>query len=238
MKLKRIIISTSTLLSLVFSGDVVLAQNNASDSDITKLQKLSSKSDGERDNNTKPPPDLNPLQCGSLRDLQAIIPEPNPVYTTSERPEVIFYFPEAVTEKLQGELILNTLDGKKRIYQTLFQLPQTESPGFFSISFPFNSEIEIPEDEPYRWYLKINCQDDSNNNTNSIVIDASIRRLSPNIDSTSTIWYDSAAQLFHQLTETPADPELRQEWSSLLNEIEAQHLASYPFFGSVTILEQ
>ncbi|MEC4804900.1 MAG: DUF928 domain-containing protein [Jaaginema sp. PMC 1079.18] len=250
MKVQQQIVIASTLLGLIVSGDVLSAQT--SDLNIIQFQKSSpqnnreqnNNSDRERDNNTKPPRGLDPLQCGALENLQAIVPEPNPVYTTSESPEVIFYFPEAVSKHLKGEFVVNTLDGKKRIYQTTFQLPPTESPGFFSISFPFHSDsnLAIPEDEPYRWYLKINCQGDSSNNTNSIAIDASIRRLSSTpeniINDSSTIWYDAVATLFHQLTETPNDPVLKQQWSNLLNEIESQHLADRPFLGYVTIVEE
>lgn len=197
-------------------------------------------------NDTRPGGGLSsqdPLSCNSVnKSLRALIPVENPVLTTTGSPTFLFYIPFEAEQIQFGEFSLLTWPGEQqRLYQVRFTLPQT--PGIVSITLPSQPEYTLQEGDYYRWYFQLYCQTGTGRQPD-LTVNGMVQRvaLTPERerqirDATPDVWYDALSQVAVRLQALPQDEELRQEWRSLLQTIEAEDLAQEPLLGPVISLE-
>ena len=195
------------------------------------------------DNKTTPGGGLNPLRmsCNSQdKKLRALIPEKNPVLTTSNHPTLLFYLPDNPSDVLEGEFWLNSRDEKQRIYRkTKFKLSQI--PGIIRISF--EEDIPLEKGKYYHWYLKIYCNDETKDQAD-LDVNGWLKRVQPTPErqdkiksGSPDIWYDSLAKIATKLSNFPQDILLKENWRKLLKLIEAENLVNEPQADSVQLIE-
>lgn len=195
-------------------------------------------------NDTRPGGGLNahdPLSCNSLnRSVRALLPVANPVLTTTHSPTFLFYIPFAADQIQFGEFSLLAFPGEQqRLYQLRFKLPET--PGIVSVTLP--PQFELQEGRSYRWYFQLYCQDGPGTRPD-LSVNGMVQRVALTAErerqisgATPDIWYDALSQTAAQLQTSPQNAELREQWRSLLQTIEAEDLAQEPISGSVIPLE-
>lgn len=187
------------------------------------------------------------LSCNSsTQAVTALIPEQNPVLTTAAYPKLLFYFPDTAADVRVVTFSIFTQDEKTRVYETQFILPQT--PGIVSVAPPELPDYALQENQLYRWYLKLDCQDSNADqaanqtapNQSDLSVDGWIQRVTPTPErqqliemAAPDIWYDALANVASRLQSDPQKPELRQQWASLLRSIGMEHLAAQPFAGPI-----
>lgn len=195
-------------------------------------------------NGTRPGGGLNPhnlLSCNSLNhSVRALLPVENPVLTTTDSPTLLFYIPFAADQIKFGEFTLLTWPGEQqRLYQVRFTLPKT--PGIVSVKLP--SQPALQAGNYYRWYFQLYCQNGTGTQPD-LTVNGMVQRVERTAErerqirnATPDIWYDALAQVAAQLQLSPQNPELRSNWRSLLQTIEAEDLAQAPLLGPVVPLE-
>jgi hypothetical protein len=195
-------------------------------------------------NGTRPGGGLNPhdpLSCNSLnRSVQALLPVENPVLTTTDSPTLLFYIPFSAEQIQFGEFTLLTWPGEQqRLYHVRFTLPKT--PGIVSVTLP--PQPALQEGNYYRWYFQLYCQDGTGAKPD-LTVNGMVQRVALTTErerqirnATPDIWYDALARVATQLQTSPQNAELRKNWRSLLQTIEAENLAQQPLLGPVIPLK-
>ena len=160
--------------------------------------------------------------------LTALIPIDNPVLTTQSNPSFLFYIPDEAAAISHGEFSLFTAEEKTRIYSTKIDLKNT--PGIVKIDLPSSPQYALKTEQPYHWYFKVYCQNESDS-PQVLDVDGWIERVHltssrvSQIEAASTdIWYDAIAITAQNLIATPDDPEVRDRWIRLLEFIDRSHL--------------
>ncbi|GAP94210.1 DUF928 domain-containing protein [Leptolyngbya sp. NIES-2104] len=195
-------------------------------------------------NGTQPGGGLDPATrsaCTSESNrMRALIPVKNPVLTTTNQPTIFFYIPFGSDQIQSGEFsLLAYPKEQQRLHTVRFTLPKT--PGIVSVTLP--SQPEIEPGKYYHWYFQLYCRNGSGRQPD-LTLHGFIQRtgLTPERQrqinaATSDIWYDAIAQVAGQLQTSPQNPQLRTQWRTLLQTIDAEHLAQEPLLGSVIVLK-
>lgn len=188
---------------------------------------------------------------GGKRSATVLLPENNPVLTTSERPQLFAYIPKTAKTSVQEfELVLQDAN-EEVIYQEKFQVNQ--KPGVFSISLTGNSKKPLLEvGQNYFWILSVIC--DRTDRSLDMVVAGKVQRIIPDNNLTnklknaspreqaalyaaSGIWYDSQAILAQLLRQRPNDAVLKADWQSLLESVRLGEIAKEPLEGELKVKE-
>ena len=197
-------------------------------------------------NGTRPGGGLNPDEslCSPLNDgLRALIPAENPVLTTRAYPTVLFYIPAGAEDVQYGEFsLLLWPDEEIRHYETRFTLPA--SPGIVSITLPEVPEYALAEDQIYRWYFQLHCEDDEDTQPD-LTLHGAMQRVALTPEraqqiqaGSPEIWYDALASVADRLQASPQESQLSAQWQKLLQLIEAESVGDAQFLGPVLPLEE
>lgn len=176
------------------------------------------------------------------KSLTALVPIENWVLTTSEHPTFWFYVPDSQQAVNYGRFSLLARDGKQKIYQTRFELPQ--EPGIVSISLPASLETALEEGTIYYWDFSVNCKHNTSLEPDLLVYGWARRVTStPETErqireGKPDIWYDALTRLAYLRLASPQEQELTKQWYSLLKSVDLQNLAQKPLVGSVLISEE
>ena len=189
-------------------------------------------------NQTRPGGGLNPESsalCTPQNDsLRALIPMEAPGLTTSTHPEFFFYVPfgNEDVDRVQFSMLLWPGE-RQRHYQVEFELPP--NPAIISVSLPSTSDYALMEDQYYRWYFQVYCQDGLLAQPD-LMVNGTVQRVAstPERDrliqsGSPEIWHDALAVTIQALKENPGDLSLNQQWQQLLHHIEADDLANTEF---------
>lgn len=184
-------------------------------------------------NQTRPGGGLNPVSstfCTPQNDsLRALIPVNNPVLTTSDHPTFFFYVPFGNDVVSHAEFSMLLWPGEmKRHYRAEFSLP--DAPGIISVSLPNVPDYALEDEQYYRWYFHVYCQDGTPQQPD-LTVNGVIQQVSltPERDrliqsGSPEIWHDALAYVAEQLRISPNDSQLQQLWQSLLQQIDAEDL--------------
>jgi Domain of Unknown Function (DUF928) len=195
----------------------------------------------------KPPPnqtrpggglDDSRLSCsGSNQAVTALVPVENPVFTIADHPTFLFYVPDDPKQIRFGEFSVFTADEIAQVYEIRFTLPQT--PGIVSVSLPNLPEYALTQDQSYRWYFKLYCQNNSSSKSD-LNVNGWVQRIAQTSErrhqidiASSEIWYDALASLAKQLRAYPQDQALQDRWANLLRAIGLDKLIKVPLVGPV-----
>ncbi|MGL4498377.1 MAG: DUF928 domain-containing protein, partial [Planktothrix sp.] len=151
--------------------------------------------------------------------LTALVPAEIGGVTQQERPTWWFYSPfnQRVYSPLQAQFNLVTEDDENFLPPIYVTLPET--PGFFPVSIPPDSPLEV--NEWYKWRLLVIC--DPQDESNQIVIRGWIKRIPEHEDSEEYLrWYDPLDSLAQTRCDNPDNREALQQWEERLSSVEDQ----------------
>lgn len=179
-------------------------------------------------------------QCFTLENvkpLTALIPksEKQLELTVSPHPSLLIYFPPSQAET--ADFVIYNNNTNQLIYKITLNLPKAG--GISMITLPKNSP-ELQTETPYRWTVQLNCP-----GSNLPFIQGLIQRNIPTPELTQKlaktpidqhwliyaqagIWHDAIANLAAQLRQKPNDPQLKENWQKLLNEVELNLIVNEP----------
>jgi hypothetical protein len=191
------------------------------------------------------------LSCSSSNQtVTALTPVENPVFTIAEHPIFLFYVPDNPEQVRFGEFSIFTSDEKTRVYRIRFTLPPT--PGIVSVGLPNLPEYTLAQDQSYRWYFKLYCQNNSSSesdlsdlsDSSDLNVNGWVQRIEPTSERqhqiervSPDIWYDALANLAEKLRTAPQDRMLQERWANLLSTIGLENLSSVPLVGPVIPLD-
>lgn len=249
--LKKILLITLSIGSLISYPTLVLAQPHNSVSDSRKPVQ-------------KDPPDRGTPSAndgtGSRGDcidkqdkfpLTRLVGSASLKSTVKEYPTLWVYLPYTRLEAPNGEFSLQ--DGDKEVYRVRFQLPTT--PGIIGLSLPSTSP-PLAVGKQYRWYFDINCPraKASNESATPASLTGVVQRITPslalenelkaaktpleriNIYNKQGFWIESITELAQLRIKDPQNPNLQKVWIELLSQpqVGLENLATEPIIGNVT----
>jgi Domain of Unknown Function (DUF928) len=187
---------------------------------------------------------LTPLAPVTTTLLDSITPPVTEILasTTHEYPTFWFYVPYSLTSEFPAELILQDEEG-----YTIHQVNVTDSlsstlqPGIVSVALPSTgSPLEVGK--RYQWFFKVYC---SSTDDMPVFVSGWIERVAPNpllvnelasvslpeqavLYANNGIWHEALTILGELRREHPADPDIAAAWTSLLQSIKLDQIASEP----------
>ncbi|NJO43008.1 MAG: DUF928 domain-containing protein [Cyanobacteria bacterium CRU_2_1] len=176
-------------------------------------------------------PDMSPLT--------ALVPDTNVGLTLAESPTFWFYVPYTLTSEHAIEFVLKD-EQDNIVYTTKFPGKGT-SPGIVSLRLP--STISLEANKNYEWYFLIYC--DAQNQERFVYVNGSVQRIErPDLETQLAaaspeekialyaiegIWYEALTYLAEQRHTSPQDSKINEDWTSLLQSVGLESLASEPF---------
>jgi hypothetical protein len=168
----------------------------------------------------------NSESCQLKQSIVALIPEPNPVFTTSEYPTFWFYIPEVPSNITIANFAILTQDEKTEIYRGSVQLPK--KPGIIGIAIPPAQKSILAEGKFYHWYFELKCDADE---TADLSVNGWIQKIALNPENqrkiqagTLHIWYDNLTNLATRRLAEPQSRQLQKDWENLLRSAQNPHL--------------
>ena len=151
--------------------------------------------------------------------------------TIAARPTFFIYISQ--TPAQEAEFVIQNEQGDEIVRQT-FALPGT--PGIVKISVPPDQQA-LEVGELYHWSLGIICN--PNESAEDVVVDGWVQRLAqPQLEADSwrrleyyannDIWMDTVSTLAELMQASPNDPQLQQEWRSLLESVKLDAIVGEP----------
>ena len=199
------------------------------------------------DNKTEPGGGLNgsSQSCQSTNQtLTALIPVQNPVLTISDYPTFWFYLPYAAEDIESIKFSVNIRDEKTgqertRLYQASFQLPGT--PGIVGISLPSVPKYALEEGKFYHWYFKVYCKGNTSSQSDWDV-NGWVQRVPRTPENerqieaaNPEIWYDALTYVAKRRLANPQDPNLKEDWTSLLEFIDRKELDQVQLINPIVL---
>lgn len=173
----------------------------------------------------------------NIKPLTALIPksEKQLELTISPHPSLLIYFPPSQAQT--ADFVIYNNNTNQLVYKTTLNLQKTG--GILMITLPPNSP-ELQTETLYRWTVQLNCP-----SSNLPFIKGLIQRNIPTPELTQKlaetptdqhwliyaqagIWYDAIANLAEQLRQNPNDPQSKENWQKLLNEVELNLIVNEP----------
>lgn len=158
--------------------------------------------------------------------------------TVSDTPTFWFYLPYS-TPNLPLLFILQDNQGKN-IYQISLNTSQSGS-GIVQVSLPTTSKSPALEvNKLYHWYFVVDCNQDVPTQVDGWIqrvaiapsLSRQIKMASPlqqvALYASNGIWYDALNILAQTKKNNPQDPKLLGQWTSLLNSVGLESIASKP----------
>lgn len=178
----------------------------------------------QRPNRTKAGGSLSAGCKDPSKILTALVPQTNPVSTTSAHPTIWIYSPYHSDEVKAAEFYISTGPNEaQRVYRTAIALPKT--PGFVGITLPAQSQSALQVGTPYRWYFTLVC------GGAQLSVDAGIERVAAG--TAAPAWYDSLAQAAQRVQANPQDAQARDRWRQILREMQLDAFANQPLVQGV-----
>ncbi|MEL6602576.1 MAG: DUF928 domain-containing protein [Cyanobacteria bacterium J06614_10] len=178
------------------------------------------------------------LFAGDYAYLAALVMPDNLSITTAEKPELMFYLPEMVSDQAVEFVLRNEAD--ELVYTTTFQVERAG--GMIALDTAEVATLSpLTVNETYRWYLSIIPE--ANDRANDVVVHGNIRRVEREawlaqqaIDSETlarlnstdrlqqakalyqqaNLWHDAANILNELRQANPNDVDIAAEWDRLL----------------------
>lgn len=186
------------------------------------------------------------LRDARTKILTVLVPESNPVLTTSLSPKLFFYIPKTPKTSVQGFEFLLKEANEQLIYQGTFKV--NNQPGVFSLSLPANSQKSLLKvGQQYHWTLLVICS--RWERSQDLGVEGWFQRIATDknltiklkkaplrehaIYAASGIWYDSLAILAELRQKRPADPALRTDWQNLLESVGLAEISQEPLRGEL-----
>ncbi|WP_299411152.1 DUF928 domain-containing protein [Acaryochloris sp. IP29b_bin.148] len=157
--------------------------------------------------------------------------------TTNANPTFWFYLPFQLAPEGVLEFVLKDASDNYT-YRTKITGKQMEA-GVLSLPLP--AQIQLQENQSYRWHFLLYCQ----SKIPAQFVFGYIKRVSrPNLArqlanqssreqvrlyGAAGIWYDALTQLAYLYRQTPNDPQLQQDWRTLMQDIQLPKLMDAPF---------
>jgi hypothetical protein len=176
----------------------------------------------------------------------ALLPSTEIGLTVAANPTFFFHIPQPTTKAV--EFTLQDSDDQV-VYETSMDL--SDVPGIVSVSLPRESlaSPSLEVGKTYKWNFAIVC--DTTDRGQDIVLEGWIQRNEltptlanelekaapkdrPSIYADAGFWYDTVASLAQLREANPNDPQLAEDWTTLLQSIGLDAIAQAPLVGSVT----
>ena len=157
--------------------------------------------------------------------------------TTNANPTFWFYLPFQLEPEGVLEFVLQDANDNY-IYQTKITGNKMDA-GILSLPLP--AQVQLQEDQSYHWHFLLYCQ----SKMPAQFVSGYIKRVSrPNLArqlankapreqvrlyGAAGIWYDALTQLAYLYRQTPQDPQLQQDWRTLMQDIQLPKLMDAPF---------
>jgi hypothetical protein len=180
-----------------------------------------------------------PLTDSSKPVLTALVPEMSAGLTLSQSPTFWFYLPYTLSSNQFVEFVLKD-DQDRYVYKTKLSGAEV-SAGI--IRLPLPSTIALTTNSNYHWYFVVHCE--PQNQDRFVYANGLIRRVErpqlaqqlkvapvqehTRLYTDEGIWYDALTSLGDRLRLSPQDDSLKQDWTSLLEAVGLEKLASEPF---------
>jgi Domain of Unknown Function (DUF928) len=177
--------------------------------------------------------------------LTALIPNTGAGLTVAESPTFWFYVPYTLTPNYLVEFVLK--DNQDNTVYTNKVAGKGTPAGIVNLRLP--STISLEADKDYNWYFLVYC--DAQNQDKFVYVNGLVRRVErPALEKqlvsissdermtqykTEGIWYEAVSELAQSLSVSPQDAKTRQDWSSLLQSIGLEQLASEPFVSCCSL---
>ena len=177
--------------------------------------------------------------CSSKKPLTALIPDGTGRLTTiSEVPTFWFYLPNLPDRTPSIVFTLNTQNEKTQIYQGSLETPNVS--GIVGLRLP--ASIKLETDQPYYWYLRLNCNRKSGTAVHETV-EGDILKLSPTQALEAKVQLASPEVLYDALSVAAARrlskiSTAEQDWQQLLNLMGRSDLATEPIVQIITLPER
>jgi hypothetical protein len=156
--------------------------------------------------------------------------------TVSAHPTLWFYVP--YSKGIPASFILQDSEGNE-VYSKSISLPQ--NPGIMAVEIPAAEAPALQLNQLYRWQLQVECSQPPIQVTGWIKrveiptgLEQSIRASQQPQQkavayAANKIWYDAVTVLAKELRRNPNNPEAKQHWNDLLNQVGLQSIATTPF---------
>jgi hypothetical protein len=177
--------------------------------------------------------------------LTALSPETNAALTVSAYPTFFVYVPENYTQKQVNFNLAVYVDGNtKEVYKTNFTTPA--NPGIVSFSLPKDLNLPALEiGQNYYWSFTLLCNPQKPDQDR--IVDGWIKRVTNSQANTDlprdrliaytkeAIWQDTLSTLADLHRTNPNDPQLTDQWTSLLKSVGLTEIANKPFVECCTV---
>jgi hypothetical protein len=203
-----------------------------------------------RASGNREPAALQQNGCNQEKPLTALLPETNIGWTVAANPT--FFFNNSQTTTQLAEFILLDQDGRI-VYEAMMELPDT--PGIVSFRLPEEKGGSPPLEvgKRYQWYFALVCN--PSDRSRDIALDGWIERVKPSsnlvakletadlsdlpgIYAQEGVWYETIDCLAQLREANPNDPQLAEDWKTLLESVNLGAIAQAPLVGSATTAEQ
>jgi len=168
--------------------------------------------------------------------LVALVPPTNLGLTISDRPIFWFYLGNLPPSMGNAEFTLQN-PKEEIVYRSNFPLPKQA--GIINFSLPSQKQYSLVAEQKYTWYLKVYC--DPASNKDYIFVKGAVQRKAISLPqdyisyAADGIWYDAITNLANQYRQKPKDPELKQDWIDLLQEIGLKEISQEPLLPCCTL---
>jgi hypothetical protein len=174
--------------------------------------------------------------CGhNAQSAQALLPSTQIGLTVAASPTLFVNLPQPSTQLAEFALT-ESRDGKlgKEVYRTIIELP--DQPGVVSMKLPKEKATSSPLEigKIYHWEFSLIC--DPSDRARDIVIEGEIQRVElsqnlanqletaapndrPAVFAQAGLWYDTVASLAQLREDNPNDPQLAEDWKTLLHSV-------------------
>lgn len=175
-------------------------------------------------------------------NVVALMPNTKIGLTVAPKPTFLFRVSKTSVEEAQFNLFNET--GEEMIYSKTF--PLTNTGNVISFTLPDDAPaLEVGKE--YQWEVVVNCDpDDSASNPR---VRMAIKRVEPSsmasklaqaqpnehpdLYAQEGIWIDALSTLAKLRMKNVNDPELTEEWTSLLESVGLKEIASLPVIGNI-----
>ncbi len=178
--------------------------------------------------------------CKNYEGLTALVPIEDEVVrglTNSSTPRLWFYLPAPINPDLEAEFVLQDQDDNF-VYHNEELNWNTDSAGIVSVSIS-PPETALKANTSYKWTLSLYC--DPLKPSASVYVTGLLESVAPNSstqagspfaqaaqDAKDGLWFDSLTALGELRQEEPNNPDFKQSWIELLQQVDLGNLAAEP----------
>jgi hypothetical protein len=182
--------------------------------------------------------------CVALQPLTALMPNNSYGETISDYPSFYFFIPDVSAEAIEFTLLNEAGD---EVYKTEFQV--TGESGIVAIHLPETAGLTpLAVGENYEWIFSLIC--DRTDRSGDLLVSGWLQRIeAPDLVAEISalppreqalrfaeagIWYEALDTLVTLRLESPTDPAIAADWTSLFESVDLGHLAGVDFLPMPT----